>query len=50
MSIESKEQLAGYIDHTLLSASATEADIRKHCAEAVDYGFYSENDLFFSVK
>ena len=41
MVIESKEQLSGCIDHTLLRASATEADIRKHCAEAVEYGFYS---------
>jgi deoxyribose-phosphate aldolase len=30
-----------YIDHTLLSASATEADILKLCKEAIKYNFYS---------
>jgi len=30
-----------YIDHTLLKPEATEADIRKLCAEAREYHFYS---------
>ena len=30
-----------YIDHTLLKPEATEADIRKLCREAKEYGFYS---------
>ena len=38
---KTKKELAGFIDHTLLSATATRADIEKHCAEAVEYGFYS---------
>jgi deoxyribose-phosphate aldolase len=33
------EQLAGLIDHTLLSASAVQADIERLCAEAKQYGF-----------
>ena len=41
MAIESKEHLAGFIDHTLLKASAIEGDIRRLCAEAVEYGFCS---------
>ena len=36
-----KKELAGYIDHTLLSATAVESDIRAHCEQAVSYGFYS---------
>lgn len=31
--------VARYIDHTLLKADATEADIRRLCDEAVRYGF-----------
>lgn len=34
-------ELNRYIDHTLLSASATEADILKLCNEALKYNFYS---------
>lgn len=34
-------ELNRYIDHTLLSASATEADILKLCEEAVTSNFYS---------
>ncbi len=30
-----------YIDHTLLKPQATQADIKKLCAEAKTYGFYS---------
>jgi deoxyribose-phosphate aldolase len=41
MTIQNKEQLAKYFDHTLLDCMATEADIRRHCQEAVDYGFYA---------
>jgi deoxyribose-phosphate aldolase len=34
-------ELNRYIDHTLLSASATEADILQLCEEALEYNFYS---------
>jgi deoxyribose-phosphate aldolase len=34
-------ELNKYIDHTLLNASATEADILKLCDEALKYKFYS---------
>lgn len=34
-------ELNRYIDHTLLSASATETDILKLCEEALMYNFYS---------
>ncbi|MDH3697277.1 MAG: deoxyribose-phosphate aldolase [Flavobacteriaceae bacterium] len=33
--------LASFIDHTLLSPTATEKDIVKLCAEADNYGFFS---------
>lgn len=36
-----KKEIAGFIDHTQLSACATEDDIKKLCAEAVKYGFAS---------
>ncbi|MFW5711298.1 MAG: deoxyribose-phosphate aldolase [Spirochaetota bacterium] len=36
-----KNRLAKMIDHTNLKPTATEADIRKICAEARDYGFAS---------
>ena len=38
---QSKQQLAKYIDHTLLSATAIKVDIEKLCHEAIDYGFCS---------
>jgi deoxyribose-phosphate aldolase len=38
---QNKKELAQYIDHSLLSPTATEAQIRTHCQEAVQYGFYS---------
>ena len=41
MKIQTKEQLAKYFDHTFLDCMATEADIRRHCQEAADYGFYA---------
>lgn len=41
LSPQTKEQLAKYFDHTLLDCMATEADVRAHCKEAVDYGFYA---------
>ncbi|MDH4201953.1 MAG: deoxyribose-phosphate aldolase [Phycisphaerae bacterium] len=41
MTIQNKEQLAKYFDHTLLDCMATESDIRRHCQEAVEYGFYA---------
>lgn len=31
----------GYIDHTILAATAVQADVQKLCAEAKDYGFHS---------
>ncbi|WP_179019939.1 deoxyribose-phosphate aldolase [Winogradskyella forsetii] len=34
-------ELNRYIDHTLLSASATESEILKLCEEAIKYNFYS---------
>src|SRR5262249_37310608 len=37
----SMQNIAALIDHTLLKAEATEADIRKLCAEARQYGFAS---------
>ncbi|MDR1399911.1 MAG: deoxyribose-phosphate aldolase [Treponema sp.] len=37
----SAEELAACIDHTLLKAQATRADLEKLCAEAVQYGFAS---------
>ncbi len=33
------EKIAGYIDHTLLKATATSDDIKRLCAEAVEYNF-----------
>ena len=36
-----KQELAQYIDHTLLKPNATEDDIKKLCKEAKEYGFYS---------
>jgi deoxyribose-phosphate aldolase len=36
-----KKELAKYIDHTLLKPETTLGDIKKLCAEAVEYGFYS---------
>ena len=34
-----RQQMAGMIDHTFLKAYATEADFRKLCGEARQYGF-----------
>ncbi|MDH7914010.1 deoxyribose-phosphate aldolase [Winogradskyella sp. SYSU M77433] len=34
-------ELNQYLDHTLLSASASESDILKLCEEAIKYNFYS---------
>lgn len=39
MNIQTKSQLAGTIEHTLLTATATEGDIRKLCDEATAAGF-----------
>lgn len=36
-----KQQLAGMIDHTILKANASEAEVRKVCEEALEYGFAS---------
>lgn len=38
---QTKEQLAQYIDHTLLSPTATESHIRQLCQQATHYRFYS---------
>lgn len=35
------ENIASFIDHTLLNADATSNDIRKLCQEAIEYEFYS---------
>ena len=37
----SSKELAGCIDHTLLSATATSEQIKQLCQEAKTYGFYS---------
>ena len=37
----SVEHLAGCIDHTILSATATRANIEQLCHEAIDYGFHT---------
>lgn len=34
-------QISKFIDHTLLKATATEADILQLCKEAIDYHFYA---------
>ena len=34
-----QNQLAGYIDHTLLDATATSEQIKQVCREAIQYGF-----------
>ena len=36
-----KKALNLYFDHTLLKPEAGEADVKKLCAEAAEYGFYS---------
>ena len=36
-----KQQLAGMIDYTILKAHASEAEVRKVCEEALEYGFAS---------
>jgi deoxyribose-phosphate aldolase len=38
---KTKEELARYIDHTFLRATATEPDVRRVCNEAIKYGFWS---------
>jgi deoxyribose-phosphate aldolase len=37
----SVERFACFIDHTLLSPTATRENIEKHCNEAIDYGFHT---------
>lgn len=39
--MENIKNLNQYFDHTLLKAESTEADIKKLCAEAKEYDFYS---------
>lgn len=39
--IHSKKELASYIDHTILKADATKADIDSLCEEALKYNFAS---------
>ena len=41
MTLRDKKQLAGYIDHTLLSATTTSEQIRQLCEEAKTYGFHA---------
>lgn len=38
---QTKKELASYFDHTLLDCMASEEDIRRHCEQAVYYGFYT---------
>jgi deoxyribose-phosphate aldolase len=38
---QTKKELAKYFDHTLLDSLATEADIKRLCDQALQYGFYS---------
>jgi deoxyribose-phosphate aldolase len=38
---QTKSELAKYIDHTLLSPTATESQIHQLCDEAMEYDFYS---------
>jgi len=38
---KTKAELAKYIDHTFLSATTSEQDVRRVCDEAVKYGFWS---------
>ena len=44
------EQVAGMIDHTNLHAYASEADIKKLCDEAIQYGFKSVAINTYPVK
>jgi deoxyribose-phosphate aldolase len=39
MTVRTRQELAKYIDHTQLSATTVEADIRKLCQEAREYHF-----------
>lgn len=36
-----KAAFAKYFDHTLLNPMAVEADVRRHCQEALTWGFYA---------
>lgn len=35
------ENIASYIDHTILRPQATEEDVKRYCAEAREHGFHS---------
>jgi deoxyribose-phosphate aldolase len=37
--VSERARLADFIDHTLLRAEATRADVERHCAEAAELGF-----------
>ena len=39
MTVVEEKDLAGYIDHTLLKATATSEQIKQLCQEAKEYGF-----------
>jgi len=41
VAITNETQLAGYIDHTMLDATATKEKIEQLCREAIDYGFHT---------
>lgn len=45
-----KENIVSYIDHTDVKADATEADIKKLCQEAKEYGFHSVCVTPYQVK
>lgn len=47
----STAELAAMIDHTILAPNASEADVRRLCAEALEYGFASvcANPVWASV-
>jgi deoxyribose-phosphate aldolase len=41
VTIRDEKQLAGFIDHTLISATTTSEQIRRLCEEAQTYGFHA---------
>jgi deoxyribose-phosphate aldolase len=46
----SRENIVSFIDHTDVKADATEADIKKLCQEAKEYGFHSVCITPYRVK
>ena len=41
MTVLDEKQLAGYIDHTLLEATATKEQIEQLCQDAIDFSFHT---------